>query len=144
MKSKLLPFLIAVAWFQFSCTSTKSTAGKTGTQYNSSSFSITEISTDPTYGFTEKNPIHVGGVKESMGPSNQRRFLDALLGPNGQELTYVRRGSCCHFKTENGLMGGGLLDMYEIKWKGLEKPVVLYLNLYDYGPLKAPVGFTIK
>jgi dTDP-D-glucose 4,6-dehydratase len=48
-------------------------------------FKLTEISTDETYGYSEKNAIMVGGVTSNAGPLNEQRFLNALLGPNGQK-----------------------------------------------------------
>ncbi len=104
-------------------------------------FLLTEVSDDETYGYTEDNPINVGGVKFTEGPLNQRRFLNALYSPTGKPIEYYRKASCCQFETENGLMGQGLLDVYEITWKGEMVPIILYLNMYDYGPLKAPKGF---
>lgn len=103
---------------------------------------VQEISTDRTYGVTQKNPICVGG-KPSEGVRNQQRYLNALRGPKGEETTYRRRGSCCEFKTPNGIMGLGLLDVYELTWAGNSKPMLLYVNLYDAGPLRAPVGLTL-
>jgi len=41
-------------------------------------------------------------------------------------------------------MGAGLLDVYEISWKGQSKPVRLYLNIYEKGYLYIPLGFSIK
>jgi hypothetical protein len=140
-------FFVIAGWFMLhnSCTSTKnSNASIKDKGAQGSSFNFTEISTDTTYGYSPMNPINVGGIKESSGPVNQRRFLNRLLGPQRQELTYERRGSCCPFKTENGFMGGGLLDKYEITWDGLKEPVILYINMYDHGILKAPVGFTVR
>jgi hypothetical protein len=90
------------------------------------------------YGFTPENPIHVGG-----GPSGQRAFLEALRGPNGEPLAWRRLGSCCEFETPNGLMGLGLLDLYEVTYEGLAQPVILYLDMYDSGPLAAPAGFVL-
>lgn len=107
-------------------------------------FKLTVVSDDDTYGYSEKNPIKVGGAKNSSGPANERKFLNALLGPDGQIVTYVRTGSCCMFKTPHGLMGAGLLDKYEVKYEGLENPVILYINMYDKGDLKAPKGFTFR
>jgi hypothetical protein len=107
-------------------------------------FKLTSVSDDPSYGYSEKNPIKVGGVNNSEGPLNERRFLNALLGPDNQLIKYRRLGSCCPFDTPNGLMGGGLLDQYEITYEGLEKPIVLYINMYDYDVLLAPKGFTFK
>lgn len=106
-------------------------------------FLVAGISTDPTYGVTQKNPICVGGNTDN-GARNQQRYLNAMRGPKGEEISYHRRGSCCAFKTPNGLIGGmGMLDAYEITWAGNDKPVLLYLNLYDEGPLRAPIGLTV-
>ena len=122
---------------------TYKTSGKKPVLLNNSTFKIDIYSDDPTYGYTEKNPIMVGGVSE--GPLNERRFLNALMGPNGEAITYSRIGSCCHFKTKNGLSGkADLLDMYRIAYKGLEKEIVLYINMYDADELKIPVGFKKK
>lgn len=105
-------------------------------------FKLTIVSDDESYGYTQQNPVKVGGVKSSEGPLNERRFLNALLGPAGQKLSYERQGSCCPFTSRNGLMGSGLIDKYEIKYEGIEKPVIIYINMYDFGELKAPKGFT--
>jgi hypothetical protein len=104
---------------------------------------ISKVTKDSTYG-SEKNPIMVGGVADSKGPSNERAYLDLLLGPNGEEISYKRIESCCSFKSERGFMGKGLLDVYEIRYEGLKKPIFLYINMYDYSTLYAPVGFTIR
>jgi hypothetical protein len=41
-------------------------------------------------------------------------------------------------------MGAGFLDVYEVKWEGQKKPVLLYLNIYEKGILMVPVGFSLK
>ena len=144
MKTQAL-FLIAFTLLIVSCGGSKKALKNYKPQMaNNQTFKIEQISTDKTYGFTEKNPIKVGFGGASEGPANERRFLNALAGPNGEEISYERLGSCCAFKTDNGFMGGGLLDKYEIKWKGQSEPVILYLNMYDPGELLAPVGFTIR
>lgn len=110
-------------------------------------FQLEAVSDDETYGYTQANPVCVGGVKSSEGPLNERRFLNALLGPNGEELEYTRRGSCCPFTTPNGMINNsGMLDIYVVKQKGQgnEKAVNIYINMYDFGKLKAPKGFTFK
>lgn len=111
---------------------------------NGQAFLLTEISTDKSYGFTEKNPIQVGGVDKMEGPLNERRFLNALAGPNGEKVSYYRLGSCCLFDTDKGINGRGLLDNYRVTWEGTKDTVSIYINMYDYGLLLAPVGFTIK
>lgn len=127
----------------FSCSGTrKLSSSKSSPTAPSNAFQFIEVSKDKTYGYTEGNPIKVGGVKNNEGPLNERRFLDVLAGPEGEILSYNRQGSCCPFPSENGFMGNGLLDIYEITWKGQDEPVILYINMYDYEPLKVPVGFT--
>lgn len=147
---KYLTSLALLSLFLLSgCSSSRKTTVQSQRQdaprlVNENTFLLTEVSDDPTYGYTEKNPVRVGGVRDSSGPANERRFLNALAGPGGEAIRYQRLGSCCMFETDNGFMGSGLLDMYEITWPGQTEPVVLYLNMYDPGPLLAPVGFTIK
>lgn len=100
---------------------------------------------DSTYGFSPANPIKVGGTKEQSGPRNQRRFLNALLGPGGEKVQYARLGGCCPFKTPNGLLDNtGLLDRYRVYWQGSKDTLILYLNMYDYGDLFIPNGFTAR
>lgn len=107
-------------------------------------FKIIETSNDPTYGYTEANPIMVGKAGNS-GPLNERRFLNALTGPNGETVKYSRIGSCCHFKTKNGLLDDvGLLDKYSVTYEEAEKEIILYINMYDSDVLKIPVGFKKK
>ena len=100
-------------------------------------------STDGTYGYTEGNPIKVGGASHERGPSNERAYLAALRGPSGEVVSFERRGSCCMFKTKNGIMGeGGLLDIYDVTYDGQDKPATLYLDMYDYEAPQVPLGFT--
>ncbi|WP_224240411.1 hypothetical protein [Hyalangium gracile] len=91
-----------------------------------------------SYGLSPENPIQVGG-----GPEGQEAFLESLRGPEGQPLAWRRLGSCCQFETPNGVLGIGLLDMYEVIHEGQEHSVILYLDMYDSGPLAAPAGFTL-
>jgi phosphatidylserine decarboxylase len=41
-------------------------------------------------------------------------------------------------------MGMAILDNYRVTWEGSKDTVSIYINMYDYGVLKAPVGFSIK
>jgi hypothetical protein len=140
-------FLIVFSFLLQSCffrpTPVEKSTSSTGKSAANGPITVKEISSDPTYGYSDKNPIKVGGAKDSEGPLNERRYLDLLAGPNGEKISYTRQGSCCGFETKNSVMGG-LLDIYEVKWSGQDKPAKLYINMYDYESLKAPVGFTIK
>ncbi|MCY0978456.1 2-dehydro-3-deoxyphosphooctonate aldolase [Chryseobacterium wangxinyae] len=109
---------------------------------NTSSNKILESSKDSTYGFTEKNPIKVGGI--GSGPHNERNYLNSLTGPNGEKVSYERRGSCCEFKSHNSPFGMGLLDKYAVTYEGKNDTVTVYLNMYDKAQTMAPLGFKIN
>jgi len=89
------------------------------------------ISEDETYGYTEANPIRVGGG-DFDGPPRERAYLDNLRGPNGEPISYSRLNS---FES-----GDTILDRYEITV--LEESVTLYLDEYNYTEPQAPIGFT--
>lgn len=93
------------------------------------------------YGYSQKNPIRVGGVDN--GPSNERAYLDRLTGPNGEFVVYARRGSCCPFKSSKSPFGEGLLDIYEVEIEGDTIKKVLYLDMYEKEALHAPKGFLL-
>ncbi|AWG22930.1 hypothetical protein FFWV33_16050 [Flavobacterium faecale] len=102
---------------------------------------LTESATDKTYGYTKENPIKVGGVKDKTGPKNERRFLNALFGPNDKMTTYFRAGSCCPFKSPNGFINNlGMLDRYRITEIGSKDTLDIFINMYDEGDLLVPQG----
>ena len=106
---------------------------------------LLHASNDPSYAFTDANPVKVGSAPSGSGPRNERRFLNALLGPEGQDIRYFRAGSCCPFKTPNGLLDNtGLLDRYRVFWEGSKDTVDIFINMYDEGDLLIPTGFTAK
>lgn len=91
------------------------------------------ISTDETYGYTKENAIRVGNGGDLFnGPAREREYLDNLRGPNGERIAYERQGSL--------MSGDVILDAYLIQ--GLSTPVVLYIDMYNFEELRAPVGFT--
>jgi hypothetical protein len=150
MKNILLPIGLLI---MLGCASQKAntTTGAGDTQssqpvfLNDNTYLLTEASNDETYGYKKSNPIKVGGSRESAGPTNERRFLNALLGPNGEEVRYLRTGSCCPFKTPNGLIDNtGMLDRYRITWTGTQDTLDLFINMYDKGDLQIPVRLTAR
>ncbi|MDO7845806.1 hypothetical protein Q5H92_05515 [Hymenobacter sp. M29] len=103
-------------------------------------FLIQETSDDESYGFTENNPVRVGGGREA-GVRNEQRYLNALRGPGGQAIEYQLQGSCCAFKIPaGGIDNEGQLDIYTVTWRGRKEPLKLYLNMYEEADLKAPKG----
>jgi hypothetical protein len=97
----------------------------------SSSTGACVISTDNTYGYTQENPIKVGGDAFD-GPPRERAFLDNLLGPNGEKISYDRTGSLA--------FGDTILDAFEITV--LNQSLILYIDEYAFSEPQAPVGFT--
>ena len=98
---------------------------------------LTEVSKDPTYGYKSNNPVKAGSIPNSY------RFLSALRGPGGEILQYTRIPSCCPFRTSNvAIKNRVLLDRYEVLYEGLNEPLVLYINVHEYVPMKCPQGLS--
>ena len=102
---------------------------------------ILPISVDSRYGYTKENPILVGPI--SRGSGRDSLFLNSLRGPNGEPVEYERVGTCCAFKTANSPMGTGegLVDIYRVRVDGSNVVRYLFVNFYDPGKVKIPVGF---
>jgi hypothetical protein len=90
------------------------------------------VSDDETYGYAMANAIKVGGGPFE-GPARERNYLDNLLGPNGEVISYVRQGSQPFEET--------ILDIYVIDYPGLQDPIILFIDEYSFEELSAPVGF---
>ena len=106
-------------------------------------FDIKLFSTDKKYGYDKDYPINIF-FQTSKSEINQERFLNALAGPKGEKITYTKLESCCPFPTKRSEMGAGFLDVYELKWEGQKKPVILYLNIYEKGILMVPFGLRLR
>jgi hypothetical protein len=111
---------------------------------NNNTFVITEYSKDKRYGYEKEYPINIFYSNTKNETINQQRYLNALAGPKGEKITYTKLESCCPFPTKRSEMGGGFLDVYELKWDGQRSPIILYLNIYEKGVLMVPVGLTLK
>ena len=105
---------------------------------------ITQVSDDSNYGYSEKNPIMIGGGAAN-GARNQVRYFASLAGPNGEVVKFARLGSCCGYKSENALFGDyALLDKYQLTYEGLEDPLIFYISLYDEEEVYIPKGLTVR
>lgn len=142
--------LLALMIIASSCVSTKSTIKNVDDNApipqlsTSNSFIITEYATDKKYGYDPDYPINCFYKNTKDDVINQQRFLNALTGPKGEKLFFKKVESCCPFPSKRTEMGAGFLDVYEITWVGLNRPIKLYFNIYDKGHLMVPVGFEIK
>jgi hypothetical protein len=93
------------------------------------------VSDDPSYGLTLQNPVPIGGGAMYVA-ARERRYLDALRGPQGQPIRYKRLGSMVQAPNNHTI-----IDHYEVTYDGLEKPISLYLDVYHYWEQRAPKGF---
>jgi hypothetical protein len=146
---KKIVFLTLLGIAIASCGSIKSTLKNVDdsapnlTLTKNNTFLITKFSTDKKYGYQKDYPINIFYKNTMDQKVNQERFLNALAGPKGEKITYIKLESCCPFPTKRSDMGAGLLDLYELKWEGQNKPILLYLNIYEKGILMVPVGLTL-
>src|SRR6478609_4410257 len=89
---------------------------------------------DERYGLAIETPVQVGGGA-MYGPARERRYFDALRGPDGQVVRYRRLGSL------PGADGTTILDAYETTYDGLANPVTIYVDEYHFTDPVAPRGF---
>jgi hypothetical protein len=150
MKIKSFSLLFLLLIITSSCVSTKSTLKNVDDKApipkltKDNTFVITEYSKDPKYGYDPDYPINVFYRNTKDETINQQRFLNALAGPNGEKLFFKKLESCCPFPTKKSEMGAGFLDVYEITWVGQQKPIKLYMNIYEKSVLMVPVGLGLK
>ena len=136
--------LFIVLFLFSSCGAKKPTISSSGAIHATKSsshtpfFDVTEYSTSKDYGLSGDNPVKVG----DKSVKNQLRYLASLAGPDGEELSYHKRGACCGYKSENVYDGVALVDVYEVSYDGLKKPILVYISFYDFETLYIPKGFT--
>jgi len=104
---------------------------------------LSKTATDKSYGYSGDNPIKVGfGIKG--GPENQRSFLNLLRDGQGNTISYKRAGSCCEYKSEHGMLGYAMSDIYVIYYlniNGEKEQTKMYLSYYEYEEPMIPMGF---
>ena len=148
MKKAIL--FVTLLLLSASCVSTKSTLKNVDDNApnlvlsKDNTFVITEYSKDKKYGYDADYPINLFFQNTRNEKLNQERFLNALAGPKGEKITFTKLESCCPFPTKRTDLGAGLLDVYELKWEGQKKPIILYLNIFEKGILMVPVGLSLK
>lgn len=108
-----------------------------GESGGSGALPISGVASDPSYGKVPANPVRTGGGQPD-GFSRARRYLSGLFGPAGEPLVWRRVGACCH-RERPSLEP---LEMYELSGGTLPEPIVLYLDPYSRGEVKAPAGFS--
>ena len=99
------------------------------------------MSEDPTYGYSQKNPIKVGSKDDFGGPKAERDYLDSLVDSTGNAIKYERLGS------GGANAEGKPLDMYTITLSNGDQ-FRLWIDMYQpkNKPAKqpSPVGLYKK
>lgn len=145
-----IPIFAVLMLVMTSCVSTKNTikniddSAPQPTLTKDDTFVISKFSTDKKYGYDPDFPINVYFRSTQNDSINQKRFLNALTGPNGEKISYRKVDTCCPFPSAKSVLGAGYLDIYEVKWTGLTIPLKLYLNIFEKGALLVPVGMGLK
>jgi hypothetical protein len=147
---KKIAFVITILLLITSCGSIKSSLKNVDNNApipvvgKNNAFIITEYSKDKRYGYEKDYPINIYYRGTKNDTINQKYFFNALAGPKGEKITYTKLENCCPFPTKSSDIGAGFLDVYEVTWDGLKKPLVLYVNIYERGLLLVPVGLSLK
>lgn len=93
----------------------------------------TEIS---HYGFSADSPIYCGD-----GLEGERKYVSKLRGPQGQWVKATPLLECCSFDLPNGQAGH--ISRWEVRYAGMQKPVIIYLNSFQTEPVYPPIGFAM-
>ena len=150
MKNKSYLVVLLISVLTSSCVSTKSTLKNVHDDApmpvisKDNTFVLTEYSKDKKYGYDPDYPVNVFYINAKDENLNAERYLKALAGPKGENITFSKLESCCPFPTIRTEIGAGFLDVYELKWEGQSEPIKLYINIYERGYLLVPVGLSIK
>ena len=108
---------------------------------------LESISSDKTYGFSNKNPVKVGAGSNG-GLENEQTYLDLLRDETGRPISYVFKGKCCDYFSKKAQGGRGFLSQYEINYKlknGTAKSSTIFLTQFEFDQPKVLLGFdTIK
>lgn len=94
-----------------------------------------EVSTDGAYGYSEDTPIRTGNSNLKDGLARQEAYLNVLVSPDGRAISYTRTNSIF-------LDNGDILDVYQVSIPGQSSPVTLFLDMYRFEELKAPMNFS--
>ena len=92
-------------------------------------FSACSIASDTSYGYTEDNPVKLGGG-EANAEERAAAYFSALGGPYGETLTYV--------KVETIESNDANLDVYELDLSGT--PLTMYIDIDNYETPMSPDG----
>jgi hypothetical protein len=94
---------------------------------------------DAEYGLSPTKPIQIGGGPLYMN-ARQRRFLDALRGPDGQMLRLI--GGIGSGPVDLPGFGRTIIDTYSVTYEGHDQSIGIFMDAYHFGHPRVPKGFT--
>jgi hypothetical protein len=149
MKTYQLLILLLFTAFFASCGSVKSTLKNVDNNaikppVRNNQFQLTEYASDSKYGYNKDYPINLGFENEKYSSKNIAYFFNALEGPKGEKITYLKTDNCCPFPSKKSIMGAGTLEVYEVTLEGNDSKTLLYINIYEKGKVLCPKGLKIK
>ena len=107
-------------------------------------FEIKGTAKSKNYGYSESEPIKVGG---GTSAGYHFMFLEQLRGPNGETLEVSRIGSCGNYPDPDTTLTKfkeGVLTCFSINCPAFKKPRTLYFDKYRTGDLYLPKDLTWK
>lgn len=107
-------------------------------------FIINEMAPNTLYAFTKEYPVNLGFDQERVNQKNVDLFFKALLGPNGEEITWEQVATCCPFESKKSSTGAGTLAVYEVKINGSSISYTFYINCFEKGTILCPQGFSLR
>ena len=129
-----------------SCVATKNQSEKELKFIDPNTYQLYEVAKNASYAYTSQEPVKVGGQAKNEGRLNARRYLNALLGANGEKITYKLLKSCCYEKIKNndGTTHLIFLDQYELYTEGTKRRSTIFVSTFEEAEMLAPKGFTFK
>ena len=125
--------------------------------FGQSDFSYLTISTDSTYGYTDKNPLKMKKGNQGKSIDYSIVFLKNLRTTDNQKLELVQRFTVDdpnHVRPKTQLTNRytgmpisgklGLLDKYYFVTAEKRDTLTIYVDIYNKGELKIPKGLKIK
>lgn len=140
-----LCFLLAV--ITTGCNASKEASATRDLKFiDPNTYQLYDVAKDAKYAYTVDIPVKVGGFYENEGVLSERRYLNALLGPDGEKVTYKNIGNCCfeRVRSKEGKMITKMITKYELTYEGSQRRFVIFISPFEQDEMKAPKGFTFR
>jgi hypothetical protein len=85
------------------------------------------------YGYSLAEPVRIGG--DIQGADRALAFLRVLRGPAGEATEFRRLGTQVSAEVH-------IVDVYELRYTGLETPLRIFVDQYDFSSPAIPSGLT--